>query len=155
MGKVKPILHLHPEHPEQAIRVTLPVPPSVNHMYIMTGKSKTLNRKALDYIRQAQRAAKEAIEKYNWHKEKEGVWLYVDLYFYMPDRRKRDTHNVTKILMDSLELMLFEDDYNCLVRSQAVFLDRENPRLELVMYPQLEIEGYLKDEVRKEWVEEE
>lgn len=146
----KPILHLHPKYPDQKLHVTLPVPPSVNHMYIMTGRSKTLTREAIEYVRESQKRTKEAMMEQGWKVEEEGVWLYCDLYFYFKDRRKRDTHNTLKILMDSLEFLAFEDDYYVLVRTHSVKLDRENPRVEMVMYPQLEIGGPL--EVEKEWV---
>ena len=118
----------------------------------MTGRSKTLTRKAIEYIKIAQTAAKEAMLESGWKKEREGVWLYADLYFYMPDRRKRDSHNTLKIFMDSLELLLFEDDFYVLTRIQSVKLDRDNPRVEMVMHPQLEVGGAL--DVEKEWIDE-
>ena len=60
----------------------------------------------------------------------------MDLYFYFPDKRKRDSHNCLKLLLDCLEGLLFENDYYILPRIQYVTLDRDNPRVEVVFYPQ-------------------
>lgn len=121
-------------------------------MYIMTGRSKTLTRDAINYVKEAQTRTKKAMLEQGWKKEEEGVWFYVDLYYYFPDRRKRDTHNTLKILMDALEFLVFEDDYYVLTRVQMVELDRENPRVEMVMHPQKDVGGVM--DKRKKWVNE-
>jgi len=56
------------------------------------------------------------------------------LYFYFPNRRKKDTHNTLKVLMDSLEGILYEDDYWALPRIMDFGIDKDNPRLEVVAY---------------------
>jgi crossover junction endodeoxyribonuclease RusA len=74
-----------------------------------------------------------------WKKDKDHVWYVMDLYFYFPDKRVRDSHNTLKLLTDALEGLLFSNDYFLLPRIQTVTLDRENPRLEIVYYPQGDI----------------
>ena len=55
-----------------------------------------------------------------------------------PDKKIRDSHNCIKLLMDSLEGILFPNDYYVKPRIQAVELSRDNPQLDLVFYPDTE-----------------
>ena len=91
---------------------------------------------AKQYIKTIQDLCKKEIKKQNWKKDKESVWYVMDMYFYFQDKRKRDSHNCLKLLMDSLEGLLFTNDYFILPRIQYVTLDRENPRVEIIFYPQ-------------------
>lgn len=125
-----------PKYPNQILRFTLPVPPSVNHMYVNAGRGKRLNRDATQYIKVAQDICKKAMKEQGWKRDREHVWYIMDLYYYFPDRMRRDSHNTLKILTDCLEGLLYSDDYYLLPRIQYVCLDRENPRLEIVYYPQ-------------------
>lgn len=127
-----------PLHPKQQIAMSLPIPPSVNHMYITTGYSKTLTKKAKDYVAEVQRICTEAIKKHRWKEDHPSVWYVMDLYFYFPDKKIRDSHNCIKLLMDSLEGILFPNDYYVKPRIQAVELSRDNPKLDLVFYPDTE-----------------
>ena len=54
--------------------------------------------------------------------------------FWLPDLRKRDHHNFTKQVLDSLTGVVYTDDYQ--VRRGAwerCGIDRDNPRLELTI----------------------
>ena len=125
-----------PLYPHQKITITTPVPPSINHMYVNVGRgSKRLTKQAKDFIKDAQHNARKAIKEQGWKKDKDNVWYVMDLYFFFPDKRIRDSHNTLKILTDSLEGLLFLNDYFLLPRIQFVCLDRSNPRLEIVFYP--------------------
>lgn len=135
-----------PKYPDQRLKFTLPVPPSVNHMYINAGRGKRLNKEATQYIKTAQNICKKAIKQQKWKRDKEHVWYVMDLYYYFPDKMRRDSHNTLKILTDCLEGLLYSDDYYLLPRIQYVTLDRENPRLEIVYYSQ---EGNDDDRHRK------
>lgn len=126
-----------PKYPHQTLTMSIPVPPSVNHMYIhKRNGSKILTSNAKAYIKELQNICKKSKKEQGWKQDKECVWYVMDLYFYFPDKRKRDSHNCLKLLMDSLEGMLFENDYYILPRIQYVTLDRERPRVEVVFYPQ-------------------
>ena len=126
-----------PKYPNQVLTLTIKVPPSVNHMYIhKRNGQKILTSTAKQYIKTIQDLCKKEIKKQNWKKEKESVWYVMDMYFYFQDKRKRDSHNCLKLLMDSLEGLLFTNDYFVLPRIQYVTLDRENPRVEIIFYPQ-------------------
>lgn len=125
-----------PLYPNQKIKFDLPIPPSVNHMYQSAGRGKRLTTKAITYIKTAQDIAKQAVKEYGWKKDDEHVWYVMDLHFFFPDKRIRDSHNCLKLLMDCLEGLLFHDDYYLLPRIQHVELDRDNPRVEITYYPQ-------------------
>lgn len=125
-----------PLHPNQVLTMTLPVPPSVNHMYINAGRGKRLSRDATNYIKTAQDICKKAIKEQGWKKDKEHVWYVMELYYYFPDKLRRDSHNTLKLLTDCLEGLLYSDDYYLLPRIEYVTLDRANPRLEIIFYPQ-------------------
>lgn len=125
-----------PKYPNQILTFSIPIPPSVNHMYQSAGRGRRLTTQARNYIKIAQDACKKEIRRQGWKKDKEHVWYVMDLYFYFPDKRVRDSHNCLKLLTDCLEGLLFENDYFLLPRIQYVCLDRENPRLEIMYYPQ-------------------
>lgn len=125
-----------PLYPAQTLSLTLPIPPSVNHMYQNAGRGRRLTKQAMEYIKTAQDLCKSAIRQQRWKKDREHVWYVMDLYFYFPDKRIRDSHNTLKLLTDSLEGLLFRNDYFLLPRIQYVCLDRENPRLEIIFYAQ-------------------
>ena len=125
-----------PKYPKQVLTVTRPLPPSVNHMYQAAGRGRRLTKQAMEYIRTAQDTVKKAIRKQGWKKDKDHVWYVMDLYYYFPDKRIRDSHNTLKLLTDCLEGLLYKNDYFLLPRIQYVCLDRSNPRLEIIYYPQ-------------------
>lgn len=118
-----------------SIKLTLPLPPTVNHMYITTPSgARVLTEEAKAWVVEAGFEALRQRKKQGWEKVEKGVQLYADLYFFFPNRRRRDSHNSMKILLDALEKILYEDDQFVLPRVQEVLLDRENPRLELNIY---------------------
>jgi crossover junction endodeoxyribonuclease RusA len=112
------------------LHLDLPIPPSVNAIYTMR---KQLTSKAQRYIRVARALINEAVEEQHWGVPERTEWLYVDLVFYMPDRKIRDSHNCLKILLDVLQGTVFVNDYFCLPRIQSVEYDKENPRVEVLI----------------------
>ena len=125
-----------PKYPDQELAIVVPVPPSVNHMYQSAGRGRRLTKDATKYIKVVQEEAKRAIKQRKWKKDNPAVWYVMDLYYYFPDKKVRDSHNTLKILTDALEGLVFPNDYFVLPRIQYVTLDRKNPRLELICYPQ-------------------
>lgn len=126
-----------PLHKNQELAFSVPIPPSVNHMYTTTrGGKKILTKKAKEYVSEVQRIILETIKKTKWKAEPEKVWLYVDLYFYFPDKRIRDSHNCIKILLDCMQGIVFENDYFVMPRVQMVELCREHPCLDVIVFPQ-------------------
>ena len=58
--------------------------------------------------------------------------VILNLYYYFPDQRKRDTHNTLKLMLDGLEdAGLYENDYYALPRVINFWIDKKNPRVEI------------------------
>lgn len=125
------------KYPNKKLHIVLPIPPSVNHMYYNTKNGgKHLTRVAENYIRQAKALINEAIEEQKFKIQHGSVWYNLDLIFFMPDRRRRDSHNTLKILLDTLEGSVYDDDYYVMPRIQGVEYDKNNPRVVLHLSPQ-------------------
>lgn len=127
LERVKPL------HPNQELAFTIAIPPSENHMYMFSGHKKILTKVAKEYVKNTQQTILEAIKKSKWKPEAKCVWMYVDLYFYFPDKRVRDSHNCIKILLDIMQGIVFENDYFIMPRVQSVTLDRNKPCLDVIV----------------------
>lgn len=124
-------------NPSKKLRLTLPLPPSVNRLYNDTkfgGKSLTIT--ALRYIPRAKALINLAIDEQRWVKQSKQTWYYVDLVFYFPDRIRRDSHNMLKLLMDVMQDTAYGNDYYALPRINSVEYDKANPRVEILITPQ-------------------
>lgn len=127
----------NPKYPRKRLKLSLPLPPSVNHMYYNTRNGgKHLTKRAEDYIRQSRALINLAIEEQKWYKQEGSIWYYVDLVFFMPDRRIRDSHNLLKLLLDVMEGVIYDNDYYAMPRIQSVEYDTQNPRAEIFITPQ-------------------
>ena len=128
-----------PKYPNKKLRLSLPIPTSVNHMYINTrGGGKRLTKQAEDYIRRSRSLINLAIEEQKWLKQDKSTWYYIDLVFFMPDRRIRDSHNCLKLLLDVMQGIIFDNDYYVMPRIQSVEYDSDNPRVEACVFAQSE-----------------
>ncbi len=133
----KDLKRAKPKHPNKKLRITLPLPPSVNNMYVNTrGGGRRLSKKSEDYIRRSRGLINLAIEEQRWIKQNDSTWYYVDLVFFMPDRRIRDSHNMLKLLLDVMQGIVYSNDYYAMPRIQSVEYDTENPRVEVSVIPQ-------------------
>ena len=122
---------------KKSLSLTVPIPPSVNQIYYNTrGGGKRLNKRAENYLIDSRALLKDAIDKNNWKLAQKGEWIYVDMVFYMPDKRIRDASNCLKLLLDAMEGLIYTNDMYALPRIQSVELDREEPRLELTITSQ-------------------
>lgn len=59
--------------------------------------------------------------------------VVVELTVYWPDRRRRDTHNLHKLLCDAIEGVAVDDDRWALVRDVDFDVDRDDPRVEVTV----------------------
>lgn len=126
-----------PKYPNKKLRLSLPLPPSVNHMYYNTPNGgKRLTGKSEKYIRESRSLINLAIEEQHWLKQEKATWYYIDLVFFMPDRRVRDSHNMLKLLLDVMQGIIFDNDYYVMPRIQSVEYDVENPRVEACIFAQ-------------------
>lgn len=78
------------------IHLTLPFPPTVNHMWGFAGKRKYLKKEAHEFRRIVQEACVEAKAKIHGR-----IAIYIALY--PPTKRKFDLDNRIKALQDALE----------------------------------------------------
>lgn len=115
-------------------KLILSLPPSINHMYVITkvkGKViKVYNKKANNWY-------EESLYKINLYKQR-SKWKLIDdkvivnLNFYYPDRRRRDSHNMLKILLDVFEEAgIYTDDKLALPRIINYEIDKNQPRVEI------------------------
>lgn len=61
------------------------------------------------------------------------VQVYIKLYFW--DKRKRDIDNHSKLLLDSLSWICYEDDKNIQVMTIEKHYDKLDPRIEIEINP--------------------
>jgi crossover junction endodeoxyribonuclease RusA len=114
-----------------ALSFTLPLPPSVNHLY--TGNHH-LTRAAKQWFIDAAWVIKDVRRRAKWLTSEDKV--VVDLWVYWPDRRTRDCDNLTKALQDALKKNgVVYDDNVCLPRYQDYEIDKHNPRVEVCVWP--------------------
>jgi len=69
---------------------------------------------------------------------KEKGYKRVRIWYYFPDRRRRDTHNLLKVILDGISEGLRIDDRWFLVHEEGVWIDPEKPRIEIEVE---EVEG--------------
>ena len=122
------------------IKLTLPIVPSVNHCY----RNVSINRRILTPIGKAWQEtakyiAKAAAAKQGWKFSKKQK-LVMEYWTYWPDNRIRDVHNQEKLLLDTLEGVLYDNDKWVLPRAMDFAVDKGNPRIEILLYP-LEIKA--------------
>lgn len=107
------------------------VVPTWNHLYLIRRNKLILDKYAVSYKNKLISLAKDWMEENEWettvnHK------VFVDVWIYWSDARKRDCHNIDKVLMDALEdAGIYDNDCNALLRYQDFDIDSDNPRIEV------------------------
>jgi crossover junction endodeoxyribonuclease RusA len=112
--------------------------PSVNHLYrnhtINGRRMRVITKEGQQWIDAAILYAKQWQRKSGWNKASGKVVMR--LWYYFPDKRRRDTHNTLKGLLDALEEAgLYDDDKMVLPRIMDFEVDRLNPRVEILIEP--------------------
>lgn len=131
------------------LKLVLPVPTSINKLYIneyvwnpRTRRREPSGRRILSKEgelckKQIQFHAEKQLQNqewdYEWTEDKNN-FLFQDAHIYF-SRRGRDDNNVYKLLNDSLEKIVYDNDSRVLVRTQKILYDKNNPRMELVLSP--------------------
>jgi crossover junction endodeoxyribonuclease RusA len=116
------------------IFLTLPSVPSLNHVY----RNVRINLRIITPIGKAWKEEVKWIAiserlKQKWqisHSEK----IVMELQIFWPDKRRRDADNCLKLLSDTLEGVLYEDDRWVLPRVLNWDVDKENPRVEVKLF---------------------
>ncbi len=118
------------------LRLTVPIAPSVNAMYFTTKFGKRVRtKKAKEWFEEAEAITRKAIEEQGW-KKTEGQKVVVNVLTMWGDKRRRDTNNLSKSLADMLEHAgVYDDDFYALIRYIDFGVDKDNPRMEMVIKP--------------------
>ena len=129
------------------LRLTLPLPTSINALYI---NKATYNPKTKKYVPTGERIlskegqnTKALIRKQTKQQMKNQTWdfdytkenyIYMDTVIYF-NRKGRDDNNIYKLLCDSLEGIVYDNDSRVLIRTEKILYDTENPRVEVYVHP--------------------
>ncbi|PWI50271.1 RusA family crossover junction endodeoxyribonuclease, partial [Sulfoacidibacillus thermotolerans] len=100
------------------MRLILPIPPTLNHAY-------------LAFIEEASWKTLSWMRKNNWRMPPPNEKIILRVWIFWPDRRRRDTDNVLKLLLDALKGVAFVDDCMVLPRVMDFGVDYERPRIEI------------------------
>ena len=114
---------LKPKKPNQELNVIIPLGVSVNHLYMFKRGRRFMTKKGQDYMQKVMAIVDRAVKSQKYELEEEGVWLVCE--------------NMHKIVMDALEHVAFKEDRWVLVRDMHVGLDKEMPRIEVKLYPEM------------------
>ena len=92
-------------------------------------------KEATDFKKEFQKHAKEQVLLQKWEIElTRDKHHYVDCVFYFP-RIDMDENNYFKVLLDALNGIAYIDDKKVLTRTNYVFYDSVNPRIEITIHP--------------------
>ena len=117
---------------KQVLDLVTPLVPSNNSMYQtshstgarqLTLPAKQLFVECQDYIR-------DEVLTQGWQPTYK-TFVVADLYFYFPDSKMRDSHNMIKFLLDTMEGLVIDNDQYILPRVQCVRKDKLDPRIEI------------------------
>lgn len=122
---------------KQELKLTLGLPHSVNFIYGRNKFGSTyLKKEGKEYKAKAVKYIEEETSKQNWTRLKPEEYCYIDTIVYM-NKKGRDSDNLFKLIQDSItnSIVVWEDDTFALSRTNRVYIDSENPRVELLITP--------------------
>jgi crossover junction endodeoxyribonuclease RusA len=121
--------------PGQKLVLKFPVPMSVNHMYqtnFATGqKMMTMEAKVMQI--QMQDLAKWEVIAQGWDPVY-STKVVAEITAYYKDNRSRDTDNLFKMLGDAFKGIVLDDDDYLLPRVIDWDVDKDDPRVEVILY---------------------
>ena len=113
------------------------LPTSVNHLYGRNKFGSTyLKTEGKEYKKRMIKYIKEEVKKQSWIKLDKGQYCYIDEIVYF-NCAGRDADNLKKLQQDSISgsNVVWFDDTFALPRTNRVYIDSENPRIEMVITP--------------------
>ena len=127
------------------LRLTSPIPPSVNHYLAYRsvnrgGKSMAMSYKtkeAKEYQKKFAEYVKSECDRQGWSGEPDPCQhFYVDAVFYFP-QIDLDANNYFKVMLDAITETgrVWADDNTACERVQAIYYTSEEPRIELTIHP--------------------
>ena len=127
------------------LKLTSPMPPSVNHYIayraiMKNGRPMAMSYKtpeAYQYQRDFIEYVKREVEAQGWDLEPDpNQHFYIDTVFYFGEKRQ-DANNYFKVMLDAItetQLIWLDDNVTC-ERVQAIYYDSKDPRVELCIHP--------------------
>lgn len=99
----------------------------------MKFNSVYLKKEGKEYKKRMIQYIIEEVKEQQWNKI-ENEFLYLDEIVYM-NKKGRDADNLKKLTQDviSESLVVWTDDTYCLPRTQRVYIDSQNPRIDLTI----------------------
>lgn len=119
------------------LKLTLELPNSVNHIYGRNKFGSTyLKKEGKDYKSRMIKYIREEVKKQGWIKLDKGQYCYIDEIVYF-NKMGRDSDNLKKLQQDSIteSNVVWYDDTFALARTNRVYIDSNNPRIELTITP--------------------
>lgn len=109
-------------------------PPTMNHVY----RNISIRKRVTTYEggvwkRGVQLLAKNEIQKQKWQMT-QNEKIVAEVLVYWPTKRRRDVENIGKLLWDSLEGIVYDNDAWLLPRYMDFHHDKVNPRVEIIFY---------------------
>jgi Holliday junction resolvase RusA-like endonuclease len=125
------------------LKLILPLPTSINDLYsnhyswnpktksrVPTG-AKVLSKEGERVKELIQVAAREQLAEQEWDYDYTYEnYLFMDAIIYF-NRTGRDDNNIYKLNNDALEKIVYDNDSRVLTRTQRIYYDKDNPRIEL------------------------
>ena len=122
---------------KQQLKLTLDLPQSLNSIYGRNHKFNTtyLKKEGKEYKEKMIQYIVREVTEQKWYKVM-GRFLYMDEVVYS-NRKGRDADNMKKLQQDCITEsgIVWEDDSWCLPRTQRILIDKDNPRIELIITP--------------------
>ena len=119
----------------KTLRLTLPLPPSVNNQYVTIGRRRRLSPEAKKFRRAAANALRPQIganeEVETFMQGLENMPFACDMVFYFETPFKRDLDGGLKIALDALSEALGIDDRYAVSLTLEKRIDPLNPRLDV------------------------
>jgi len=107
-------------------KITLELPPTDNHLYLQRGKMRFMTRQGKEWKEIAQLLSKQI-----WKQELLEGELLADIVFYL--KRDRDIQGSTKLLLDTFQEIVYNNDNQLTHINLHKMMDKENPRVELTI----------------------
>jgi crossover junction endodeoxyribonuclease RusA len=94
------------------IRLTMPIPPSINHCYFYRGGKKIKTQTARDFEKEVALIMRKIDYRFP-----DKTKIICEMSYFFPDNIRRDAHNTIKLCLDSVERGgLYKDDRYVLPR---------------------------------------
>lgn len=122
-------------------------------LFTPTNGARHQNQRSQRMVRRCRKPkAEEACRKQGWQCSPRGTKLVADIYTVFKDHRKRDCHNHCKSELDSLEGIVYDNDYDVLPRYIDTEVDKENPMEATLLFGVLirrKMDGNTKEAVQR------